>query len=251
MLLGDEASVYYLTVNNNDPVLKDPNLRKAISLAINRQAICDTVFSGTRTPAANIVPPGIAGYEDDVWEYSHYDKDAAVKLLDQYYPADADGKRNVSFQLSFNGDGNHGDIMEAIQADLVAVGIDAQLDQGEWAAILDRYQNGDYQAGRLGWIADYPIMDNFLYPLFYTGNGDNRSLYSNPAVDEALDKARQTTDDDERIAALQAVNKTISEDFPVIPIFFYKHTYVGSDKVKSAYVDPSKKIKLRAAEMEG
>lgn len=141
--------------------------------------------------------------------------------------------------------------MEAIQADLVAVGIDAQLDQGEWAAILDRYQNGDYQAGRLGWIADYPIMDNFLYPLFYTGNGDNRSLYSNPAVDEALDKARQTTDDDERIAALQAVNKTISEDFPVIPIFFYKHTYVGSDKVKSAYVDPSKKIKLRAAEMEG
>ncbi len=100
-------------------------------------------------------------------------------------------------------------------------------------------------------IADYPIMDNFLYPLFYTGNGDNRSLYSNPAVDEALDKARQTTDDDERIAALQAVNKTISEDFPVIPIFFYKHTYVGSDKVKSAYVDPSKKIKLRAAEMEG
>ncbi|GJM55166.1 peptide ABC transporter substrate-binding protein [Granulimonas faecalis] len=251
MLLGDEASVYYLTVNNNDPVLKDPNLRKAISLAINRQAICDTVFSGTRTPAANIVPPGIAGYEDDVWEYSHYDKDAAVKLLDQYYPADADGKRNVSFQLSFNGDGNHGDIMEAIQADLAAVGIDAQLDQGEWAAILDRYQNGDYQAGRLGWIADYPIMDNYLYPLFYTGNGDNRSLYSNPAVDEALDKARQTTDDDERIAALQAVNKTISEDFPVIPIFFYKHTYVGSDKVKSAYVDPSKKIKLRAAEMEG
>lgn len=249
MLLGDEASVYYLTINNTDPLLKDVNLRKAISLAINRQAICDTIFSGTRTPAANIIPPGIAGYEDDVWADSHYDKDAAVALLDQYYPADADGKRNVTFQLSFNGDGNHKDIMTAIQADLAEVGIDATLDQGEWAAILDRYQNGDYQTGRLGWIADYPIMDNFLYPLFFTGNGDNRSLYSNAEVDAALEAARQTVDDDTRITALQEVNKKISEDMPVVPIFFYKHTYVGSDKVKSAYVDPSKKIHLKSADM--
>lgn len=251
MLLGDEASVYYITINNEDPVLKDPNLRKAMSLAINRQAICDSLFKGTRTPAANIIPPGIAGYEDDVWEYSHYDKDAAVKLLDQYYPADANGDRGVNLQLSFNGDGDHKDIMTSIAADLEQVGIKTTLDQGEWAAILDRYQNGDYQMGRLGWIADYPIMDNFLYPLFYTGNGDNRSMYSNPAVDEALDKARQTTDDAERIKALQEVNKTISEDFPVIPIFFYKHTFVGSDKVKSAFVDPSKKIHMDTAQLEG
>ena len=139
--------------------------------------------------------------------------------------------------------------MTAIQADLAEVGIDATLDQGEWAAILDRYQSGDYQTGRLGWIADYPIMDNFLYPLFFTGNGDNRSLYSNAEVDAALEAARRTVDDDARITALQEVNKKISEDMPVVPIFFYKHTYVGSDKVKSAYVDPSKKIHLKSADM--
>lgn len=237
-LLGDQVSTYYLVCNMEDEVMGDLNLRKAISLAINRQAICDSLFEGTRTPADNIIPPHIKGYEEGVWEFAKYDKDAAIEILDQYYPADSDGNRGVSFTLSCNSGGGHEDIMQMIQADLDAVGITAELDTEEWATYLDDLQNGNYQIGRLGWIADYPIMDNFLYPLFYTGNGDNRSLYSNTAVDEGIMNARTIIDDDERVAALQEVNKTISEDMPVIPLLFYRNNQVGSERIEDLYIDP-------------
>ncbi|MCH3968664.1 MAG: ABC transporter substrate-binding protein [Atopobiaceae bacterium] len=249
ILLGDELSTYYIAVNVKDPVMADVNLRRAISLAINRQAICDTLFSGTRNPADNIVPPGIKGYEEGAWAYSKYDKDAAVALLDQYYPAGSDGKRNLSLTLSYNLDGSHKQIMESVISDLNAVGIDVASTTKEWAAILDDYDAGDFQMGRLGWIADYPIMDNFLYPLFYTGNGDNRSQYSNADVDAAITEARTTTDDDQRISKLQAVNKTIAEDMPVIPLMFYKHQVCGSSKIQSLYVDPQKKADMSQCEL--
>jgi peptide/nickel transport system substrate-binding protein/oligopeptide transport system substrate-binding protein len=249
MLDGAEPSTYYIVTNVQDPVMQDVNLRKAVSLAINRQAICDTVFLGSREPAGNIIPPGIDGYEENAWADAHYDKDAAVEILDQYYPADANGDRGLNLTLSYNGDGDHKAIMELVSADLEAVGIKTTHDVSEWAALLDRYQAGDYQMGRLGWIADYPIMDNFLYPLFYTGNGDNRSQYSNPDVDAALSAARTTVDDDERRAALQAVNRQIGDDMPVIPVMYYKHTSIASSRLQNFYLDPQKIPSLETTEV--
>lgn len=248
-LNGAQNSTYYLVLNTTDEVLKDLNLRRAISLAINRQAICDTVFKGTREPADNIVPPGIDGYEKGAWADSKYDKDAAVKILDEFYPAGGDGKRGISLQLSSNIDGNHKDIMESVIADLQAVGIDATLDQVEWAALLQRYDKAEFQFGRLGWIADYPIMDNFLYPLFYTDNGDNKSQYSDKDTDAALDKARQTVDSSARIDALKEVNKKIAADVPCVPLFFYNFQQVGDSSIKSFYQDPSKKPHFVTAEV--
>ena len=87
-------------------------------------------------------------------------------------------------------------------------------------------------------------MDNFLYPLFYTGNGDNRSGYSNPDVDKAMNDARAIVDADKRIAALQEVNKTIAADFPVVPLLFYRHTVVTSNRVNEMYSNPMKLIDL-------
>ena len=243
VLDGDQTSTYYLVVNTKDDTLSNPALRKAISLAINRQAICDSLFQGTRSPADNIVPPGINGYEPEAWPYAKYDKEAAQKIIDD------NGFAGTNLILSCNGDGGHADIMAMIQADLAAVGINAEIEMKEWATILDDYQAGNYQIGRLGWIADYPIMDNFLFPLFYTGNGDNRSQYSNPEVDSALSAARSTVDDDERVAALQEVNKVIAEDNPVIPIMFYKFSMCGSDKILSLYEDPQGKFYFAQAAM--
>ena len=250
VLTGAELSVYYLMLNMEDETLKDLNLRKAISLAINRQAICDTVFEGTREPAGGIVAPGIAGYQENSWEFSRYDKDEAIKILDQYYPADADGKRGVSVALTYNLDGDHKSVMEMVQADLTAVGLDVTSNTGEWASILtNTYPNGDFQIGRLGWIADYPIMDNFLYPLFVTGGDNNYGKYSNPEVDADLLAARAIADDNERIAAFQEVDKKIAADMPVVPLFFYKHQVLGSSRVKYLYMDPQKLCDMSTVEM--
>ena len=237
-LLGEELSTYYLVCNNTDATLGNIHVRKAISYAINRQAICDVVFEGTRVPADGIVPPGINGYEAGSWEASQYDVDKANEELAA--AKEELGTDSISIFLSCNSDGGHEDIMQLVQADLSAIGVTATIETTEWAAYLDMLQNLQYQIGRLGWVADYPILDNFIYPNFYTGVGDNRSGYSNPDVDAAIDAARSTVDDAERLAALQEVNRQIGEDFPVIPLMFYRHNYVVSGRVNNFYLDPMK-----------
>ena len=163
MLLGGEPSVYYLVCNNTVEPFDNADVRRAVSMAINREAICKTLFKGTRTPADGIIPPGIDGYEEGAWEYCKYDVDAAKECLDKAgYPAGSDGSRGLKLTLSYNQDGGHKEIMESVIGDLEKVGLEVVSDTPEWSALLDQYQQLDYQFGRLGWIADYPIMDNFL-----------------------------------------------------------------------------------------
>ena len=250
VLTGDELSIYYLMLNVNDEQLKDKDLRHALSLAINRQAICDTVFEGTREPAGGIVPPGIKGYVENEWADSRYDVDAAKKILDEKYPADANGKRNLSIALTYNLDGDHKAVMEMVMADWSALGIETSSNTAEWASILSNtYPNADFQVGRLGWIADYPIMDNFLYPLFVTGGDNNYGQYSNADVDKGLLEARAIASDDDRVAKYQEVDKLIAEDMPVIPVFYYKHQMVCSQRVKSLYMDPQKLCDMSTVEL--
>ncbi len=229
VLLGAENGTYYLVCNLDNAAMKNDNLRKAISYAINRQAICDLALEGTRDPADNIVPPGIAGYQPGVWADAKYDVEAAKKALaDAGFP---EGKGAPEITITYNNDGGHEKIMQLVQSDLQAIGLKVKFDTADFPNTLKKYDAGSFQIGRLGWQADYPIMDNFLYPLFKTGGGDNKSKYSNPDIDKKLSEARSTTDAAARIALYQEIDKTIGQTLPVVPVMFYKHHHVASDRV--------------------
>ncbi|MDZ4170405.1 MAG: ABC transporter substrate-binding protein [Coriobacteriia bacterium] len=230
VLLGAENGIYYLVVNLKDKVMSDLNMRKAVSYAINRQAICDLALEGTRDPADDIVPPGIAGYQSGSWPDAKYDVEAAKKALaDAGYP---EGKGAPEITVTYNNDGGHEKVMQLVQADLQAIGLEVSFDTADWTNTLKKYDSGSFQIGRAGWQADYPIMDNFLYPLFTTDAGNNLGKYSNPAgFDEPIKEARSTVDAAERIAKYQAINKTVGADLPSIPVMFYKHHHVASDRV--------------------
>jgi peptide/nickel transport system substrate-binding protein/oligopeptide transport system substrate-binding protein len=237
VLLGEENATYYMIFNEKDKTMSNQKLREALSLAINRQAICDVVFDGTRSPADNIVPPGIAGYVAGTWKNAKYDVDAAKQALaDAGYP---EGKGLGTIKLSFNSGAGHEKIMELIQADWKVIGVTSEFDSAEFAVYLKQLDAGKFQVARLGWIADYPIMDNFLYPLFTTGSGDNKSAYSNPDVDSGLEEARATTDQTARLQKYQDVNVTVAENLPVAPVMFYKHHHVGSNRLNNFTYDPS------------
>jgi peptide/nickel transport system substrate-binding protein/oligopeptide transport system substrate-binding protein len=235
--LGAEQAIYYLLINNEDPALKDSKVRAALSLAIDRQDICDKVFEGTREPATGIVPPGIVGHEPNSWQYAKYDVEAAKKMLaDAGFP---DGAGFPTISLEYNSGSGHEDILQLVQEDLKAIGVNGELVGSEWAQYLDKLGAKQYQVGRLGWIADYPIMDNFLYPLFKTGSSDNYSFYGNADVDAKLDEARTTTDADERLALYKEVEKIVGDDSAVIPMFYYRHTRVASDRVNDGIYSPN------------
>lgn len=248
VLKGQEAGVYWLVVNVEDEVLKDLTLRQAISLAINRQNIVDTVFEGTRQPATSVFPTPIDSDPSDAWEFCKYDKDAAAKLLDEKYPADSKGKRGIKLTLSYNSGGGHEDIMSCIQGDLEAVGIECEQSSMEWAAYLSAMGDGSLQIGRMGWNADFPIMDNFIYPNFLTTSENNYSKYSNPDLDKGLEEARKILDEDERKAAYRELNAMIAQDMPVIPLMYYAHNFVGSERLANLYHNPQTKTDFETVE---
>lgn len=239
VLTGTECSVYFLVLNPSDEVLADKDVRHAMALAINRQSIVDTLFEGSRKAADGIMPKVIDDSDENVWSYCQYDPDQAAQILDAKYPADADGKRGLSITLNYNSDGGHEDIMSSIQSDLEKVGFTVTQDQTEWATYLTNLTDGNYSVARLGWTADYPIMDNFLYPNFFSTADNNYEKYNNPEVDAAILAARQIQDDEERKAAYRKITATIGEDMPVIPIMFYAHNYVGAERIKKMYFDPT------------
>jgi peptide/nickel transport system substrate-binding protein/oligopeptide transport system substrate-binding protein len=250
VLNGKQPATYFLTCNVEDPVIGDVNLRRAISLAINRDAIVQTLFEGVRVSADNLCAPGCQGYVEGQWAYSKYDKEGAEAILDQYYPKDANGSRNLEITLTYNMDGSHKQVMESIIGDLEAIGITVKSDTKEWASVVSDYNSGNFQIGRLGWIAEYPSIDNFLYPLCYTGNGDNSAKYSNSEVDAGLLKARATADESERLTIYENVNETVGDDCPYIPLMFYCHAKVGSNRIKKLYLTPIEVVSAQGWELE-
>lgn len=237
-LLGVELSVYFMIPCSQDPVLQDVNVRRALSLAINRQNIVDTLYEGSRQPATSIMPTAIDDDPENTWEYCAYDPERAAQILDEAgYPAGADGKRGLEITLNYNGDGGHEDLMSTIQLDLEAVGFTVKQDAVEWATYLENLSADTFSFGRLGWTADYPTMDNMLYPNFFTGAENNYAKYSNPEADELMLQARQTEDEEERKAVCRKVCALIGEDMPVVPIMFYAHNYVASERMASFNYD--------------
>lgn len=227
-LAGAEVSVYYLAVNLEDETMANKDLRHAIGLAINRQNIVDTLYEGVREPADNVFPP-IIDKKGGSWEYAKYDPEAAKKIIDEK------GLAGTTIKLSYNSGGGHEDVMSCIQADLTAVGLNVEQDTKEWAAYLQGLTDGDFQMGRLGWIADYPTLDNFIFPNFYSTADNNYSRYNNPEVDAAIDDARKIADEDERKDAFRKINQMVADDMPIIPIMFYAHQHVASDRVNELY----------------
>ena len=161
--------------------------------------------------------------------------------------SDFEGKGLPEIALSFNVGRGHEKVMQLIQTDLAAVGVKVKLDgrpwetySAEWLKVTDgKFANNDpHQLMRLGWLADYPIMDNFLYPMFDSKSGDNKALYKNPEVDAMLLEARKTTDADARIKLYQEIEKKIGEDQPLIALVNYRHIRVGSDRVHDLVFSP-------------
>ena len=231
VLTGPMLNTSYLGLNVTDPTLSDKRVRQALSLAINREAIAEVIYQGNVVPAGDIIPQAMEGNDETRWTYSAYDPERAKQLLDEAgYPAGDDGMRAIDLEILVSAATADTSEFQMYIADWQAVGVNVKLTQMEYATMLSNYTAGTYQIGSRGWYADYPIMDNFLYSLMYTGVGDNVSHYSNPDFDAKLDEARATVDHDQRIALMEEADAIAAEDVPIIPIIHKVLSKVGSGR---------------------
>lgn len=222
-------ALYYYGMNvETEPFKDNLALREAICYLIDRQNICDVIGEGVPTPATGFVPPGIPGFQENAMEFTYDPEKAKEKLAEAGYP---NGEGLPTLKLGFNIGAGHEQIAEAIQADAKDIGINMEVEGYEWGTLLEKAQKGEINFFRLGWMADYPTMDNFLYPLFYSESADNYTGYSNPEVDKLLLEARSTIDEKERIEKYRLVEKMILKDATFAPIYFY-----GSRRIIQPYV---------------
>ncbi len=235
-VLGPELSTYFFVFNTEDPILENADLRRAISLAINRDTVAEVIFGGLRQSASSIIPPGVLGYEEGAWPYSHFDRAQASELLAAAGYPDGDGLPELT--LLTNSGGGHEQVMELFQADLASIGVQSRIESIEAAQYLENLSTGNFQIARCSWTADYPIIDSFLHPLFYSESGNNAGHYTNQAVDAAIIDARKITTSADRIAAYRDIVQMVGEDAPAVPVVAYNHQYVGSDRIHGLIYSP-------------
>lgn len=237
-IIGPQLAVYYFAMNYEVEPFKDNlALREALNYAVDRQNIIDVISEGVPSVASGVVPRGIVGWTDGQSKYVYDPEMAAQKLEEAGYP---DGKDLPVIQFGINIGSGHELVAEAVQADFKEIGVDVEIVAMEWGTALEAFQNGEIGFFRLGWMADYPTMDNFLFPLFHSQSTDNYQGYNNPEVDEMLIEARSIADEDERIAKYIEIEKKVLDDSAFILVYQY-----GSRRILKDY---AKGFELSAAE---
>lgn len=241
-----ESSVGYLGFPiATNPVYANPDLRKAISMAIDRKTLNEKIFSGTRPPADDFISPIIPGYRQGICgEACTYNPQAAKDLY-----ARSGGLPGNKLEIGYNTDGGHKDWIEAVGNMLKDnLGIEVTPRPFEkFGAILDALDEKQYNgAFRMGWTMDYPSIENYLRPIFSRiaiDNGSNHAGYVNEQFEAAL-AAADAKQGDEGIAAYQAASDILLKELPYIPVFFYMSSNAWSDRVTNVRIDAQNRMRL-------
>ena len=222
---------------------KNLDVRRAISMAINRQEMTDQIFLGSQTPATGFVSPAVAGYTENVCgDNCKYDAAAAKALFDA-----APEPKPKTIQISYNVDGNHKAWVDAMCNQVKAsLGVDCTgVGEPKFADLLNKVEKKD-PVGliRLGWVMDYPLMENYLGPLYSTDGSSNYYGYANPEFDALVKEGSAAATTDEAIAKWQEAEKLLARDMPVVPLRFGQNTFGFSEKVTNVKVDTFTKVDL-------
>ena len=236
---------YYVSLNLQKDYFQDARVRKALSLAIDRKYVAETLMQGTYTAAGSLVGPGWldtdgSSFEDNANGGSAYidtdnfdaNLEEAKKLMEEAgYP---NGEGFPQIEYTTNDAGYHKVVAEYLQQAWAELGIDLKVNIVEWASFTPMRRNGEFDVARNGWVGDYTDPSNIL-ELFTTTNGNNDGKYSNEEFDAAIEESRVTADAAERSTALHKAEDLLMEDTGCIPIAYYNDFWLQSSKITGAW----------------
>lgn len=246
------VGTYFVCFNTEKEPFNDPRVRKAFSLAIDRNFIVNQVTGQGQEPATAYVPSGVydaKGAEGDDFRtvggdyYSINDEDyeknieEAKKLMEEAGYKDGEGFPQIDYL--YNTDENHKAIAEALQNMWQEnLGVQVSLQNQDWNVFLKERKEGNYNIARHGWIADYNDPMSFI-DMWLTGGGNNDAQYKNPEFDKFVKAAKATSDPDERMENMhKAEDILIGEDNVVAPLYFYNNSYMMKPNINGLYYTP-------------
>lgn len=240
---------YYLSMNLNKAPFNNKNVRKALSLAIDRDYVANTVMQGTYTPAYNYVGTGVDDVETGKFlenskaanggktyiseDYKANLEEAKKALAEAGYP---EGKGFPTITYSTNDTGYHKALAEYLQKVYKDLGITMNIDIVDWSSFTPKRRAGEYEMARNGWVMDYNDASNMI-ELFVSSNGNNDGKYNNPAFDKAMNDSK-VADKTAHFAALHEAEKIVSEDYGFIPVAYYNDFWLQSTSLKGTWHSP-------------
>ncbi|MGW5196975.1 peptide ABC transporter substrate-binding protein [Streptomyces spiralis] len=213
---------------------QNEDLRRSISMAIDRKTISEKIFLGARTPADDFISPIIDGYRKGACDACNLDPAKAKELYKK-----SGGLPNNTLEIGYNADGDHKAWVEAvanqIQQNLGIKVVAKPFEQ--FQTILNDLDAKKYQgAFRMGWNMDYPDMENYLRPIFSKdaiANGSNYAGYVNQDFEKLIVEGDHAPTHEEAVKKYQEADDVILKEMPYIPVYFYTLNSGFSEKVKS------------------
>ncbi|WP_422444420.1 ABC transporter substrate-binding protein [Thermoanaerobacterium sp. DL9XJH110] len=229
---GPTLGTYYYGFNLTKSPFKDNKaLRQAFNYALDRKTLIDLVRNGRVLPATGVLPPGMLGYDSSIQPQYTFDPEKARQLLKEAgYP------NGIKVELVYNTSEGHKRIAEAVQQQMKEIGIDMSLKNIDWGALLDATDRLEIPFFRMGWVADYPDPDNFLYVLLNSANigpQGNYSGFNNKEFDNLTNQARIETDPAKRAELYKKAEAIAREEAPWLFIYHYTTHTITQPYVKN------------------
>lgn len=260
--LQPTLGTYYVSFNNKVPILDNVNVRKALTLAIDRGYIVNTVLEGTAVAAEALVGDGFTDENGKEFRstsnhvsyftadnYAAQIEEAKAALAEAGYP---DGKGFPTIEYMYNSGAGHELIAQALQNMWKEVlGINVQLVNQEWNVFLQTRREGNYQIARNGWLSDYndPLS---LLAMFVTGGGNNSEKYSNSEYDTLMTIATTSSSNVERMKAMRdAEDILIGRDWVCSPIYYCTQRYLVAKNLRDWTYIPVGYCLLHLAYLDG
>ena len=243
--LDEIMGTYYISLNDQEEPFTDVRVRKALSLAIDRDYVANTIMQGIYTPATALVGPGIVdenGYFMDNAnggepyisdDYAANLEEAKSLLAEAGYP---DGEGFPTITYSANDAGYHIPVAEYLQQAWGELGITMNIDKVEWSSFIPMRRAGDYDISRNGWSMDYNDPSNML-ELFTTNNGNNDGKYANPEFDQVIEDSR-VADKTTHFEKLHEAEDILMNDAACIPVAYYNDFWLQSPSLKGTWHSP-------------
>ncbi|MDY5410857.1 MAG: peptide ABC transporter substrate-binding protein [Gemmiger sp.] len=243
--LDEIMGTYYISLNDQKEPFTDVRVRKALSLAIDRDYVANTIMQGIYTPATALVGPGIVDNEGYFMDnanggepyigddYEANLEEAKQLMAEAGYP---DGEGFPTITYSANDAGYHIPVAEYLQQAWGELGITMNIDKVEWSSFIPMRRAGDYDISRNGWSMDYNDPSNML-ELFTTNNGNNDGKYANPAFDQVIEDSR-VADKAAHFEKLHEAEDILMNDAACIPVAYYNDFWLQSPTLKGTWHSP-------------
>ncbi|WKZ35991.1 MAG: peptide ABC transporter substrate-binding protein [Anaerolineales bacterium] len=222
LVTGINLCTGYVVFDTVQPPFDDVNVRRAFSMAFDRQRYIEVVLRGQALPAIGPFPPGLPGFHYGL-QGLPYDPEQARQLLAQSKYGSAEGLPPITYTASGIGSYVGGDVAALAEMWEQNLGVTLQVENIEYNYYYQQIFSGNHgQIFGGGWCADYADPENFADILFHSGSVQNHGGYSNSELDALLESARVERDVTKRIAMYQQAEQLIVDDAPVL---FTTHSF--------------------------